>query len=176
MIRLDCCLELPPPPWLAKLTSLRAAAAPLIGLATLVMFFVLACEPSSPVEIAFERWHGGNSDIYVMSADGSGQTRLTDNPVLDGSPSWSPDGGRIAFESLRDGNSEIYVMNADGSGKTRLTDDPEFDGAPSWSPDGDRIAFESLRDENTEIYVMNSDGSGQTRLTDDPESDGSPSW
>ena len=76
-------------PWWAKLTSLRAAA-PRIGLATLVMLFVLACEPPSPSDIAFERWHDGNSEIYGMSADGSGQTRLTNNPVLDGSPSWSP--------------------------------------------------------------------------------------
>ena len=132
-----------PRPWLARLTSLRAAA-PRISLATLVMFFVLACEPSSPSDIAFESLRDGNFEIYVMNADGSGQTRLTNNPVLDGSPSWSPDGGRIAFESLRDGNVEIYVMNADGSGQTRLTNDPAFDGSPSWSPDGGRIAFESL--------------------------------
>ena len=52
----------------------------------------------------------------------------------DGTPSWSPDGGRIAFSSARDGNSEIYVMNADGSGQTRLTDDPENDREPSWAP------------------------------------------
>ena len=123
-----------PQPWWAKLTSLRAAAAPRIGLATLGMFSALACEPPSPSDIAFERWHDGNSEIYGMSADGSGQTRLTNNPVLDGSPSWSPDGGRIAFDSLRDENPEIYVMNADGSGQTRLTDDPEYDGSPSWSP------------------------------------------
>ena len=77
--------------------------------------------------------------------------------MLDGSPSWSSDGGRIAFDSLRDGNGEIYVMNADGSGQTRLTDDPGFDGSPSWSPDGSRIAFQSFRDgdANPEIYVMN---------------------
>ena len=79
----------PRPQW-AKLTSLRAAAAPRIGLATLVMFLVLACEPPSPSDITFERWHNGNSEIYGMSADGSGQTRLTDNPATDESPSWSP--------------------------------------------------------------------------------------
>ena len=68
-----------------------------------------------------------------MNADGSGQTRLTDNPADDGRPIWSPDGSRIAFASDRDGNWEIYVMNADGSGQTRLTDNPAWDFSPSWS-------------------------------------------
>ena len=83
-----------------------------------------------------------------MNADGSGQTRLTDNQAGASDPSWSPDGRRIAFVSYRDGNREIYVMNADGSGQTRLTDNPAWDISPSWSSDGTRIAFYSDRDGN----------------------------
>ena len=49
-----------------------------------------------------------------MNADGSNQTRLTDNTALDLVPSWSPDGSKIIFMSTRDGNQEIYVMDADG--------------------------------------------------------------
>ena len=37
------------------------------------------------------------SKIYVMNADGSGQTRLTYTSPFDYAPSWSPDGRRIAF-------------------------------------------------------------------------------
>ena len=33
---------------------------------------------------------GMNFEVYVMNADGSGQTRLTDNPAEDAFPSWSP--------------------------------------------------------------------------------------
>jgi hypothetical protein len=41
-------------------------------------------------KIAFHSDRDGNYEIYVMNADGSGQTRLTDNPAIEGSPAWSP--------------------------------------------------------------------------------------
>ncbi len=125
---------------------------------------------------------GGGREIYVMNADGSGQTRLTSNPAIDTNPQWSPDGTRIVFNSDRlDSNHEIYVMKADGSEPpTRLTYNPADDAGPSWSPDGTLIAFNSNRDGNTEIYVMKADGTEQTNLTNDPVSDAyddaAPDW
>jgi Tol biopolymer transport system component len=116
-------------------------------------------------------------EIWVMNADGSGQTRLTSPPGLNGGATWSPDGARIAFVSLRDGNSDIYVMNADGTGQTRLTISPAADGSPSWSPDGIKIAFISTRDNSDgEIYVMNADGTGVTRLTDNGATEREAAW
>ena len=44
----------------------------------------------SDTKIAFNSTLGKNSDVYVMKADASGQTRLTDDPAWDGDPSWSP--------------------------------------------------------------------------------------
>jgi len=116
------------------------------------------------------------TEIYVMNADGSEQTRLTNNQASDFGPAWSPDGKRIAFASNLDGNYEIYVMNADGSGQTRLTNNQADDYDLAWSPDGNRIAFASNLDGNYEIYVMNIDGSGQTRLTNNQASDFYPAW
>ena len=87
-------------------------------------------------KIAFSSDRDGNGEIYVMDADGSNLTRLTNNPANDGffGVAWSPDGTRIAFVSERDGNWEIYVMNADGSGLSRVTDNLAVDQNPAWSP------------------------------------------
>jgi Tol biopolymer transport system component len=124
------------------------------------------------------------NEIFVMNADGSGITKLTDQPgagsVL---PTWSPDGRRIAFQRYTFGSPgsgitavDIYAMNADGSNVVRLTDDPGFALGPSWSPDGSRIAFSSGRDGDEELYVMNADGSNPRRLTFNPGSDQQASW
>ena len=97
---------------------------------------------ASTPRIAFHSNRDGNWEIYVMNADGSGQTRLTDNPARDIRPSWSPDGRHIAFSSDRDDPDSddndrimsIYVMNVDGSDETRLTDNSATDHASDWSP------------------------------------------
>jgi TolB protein len=119
-----------------------------------------------------EGWE--EQDIYVMNADGTGQTQLTTSSLRDNYPAWSPDGSKIAFSSDRHdpGELDIYVMNADGTGQVRLTDSGHNAG-PAWFPDGSKILFTSNRDGRAEVYVMNADGTEQVRLTNHPEGE---SW
>ena len=106
----------------------------------------------------------------------SSRVNLTQDPAVDTSPAWSPDGTRIAFRSERDGNPEINLMEADGSNPVRLTFDSGNDDELTWSPDGQKIAFLTDRDGNNEIYVMNADGSGPVSLTQGLQADYSPAW
>jgi Tol biopolymer transport system component len=132
--------------------------------------------PGANGKIAFTSERDGNPEIYVMNADGSAPTRLTNNMAGDYGPAWSANGEKIAFNSDRDGNHEIYVMNADGSAQTNLTNNTAADYYAHWSPDGMKIAFTSERDGNPEIYVMNADGSAPTRLTNNTALDEAPDW
>ncbi len=54
---------------------------------------------------------------YVMGADGSGKSRLTQHG---GQSVWSPDGRMIAVSSGHDGTAAIHVVHADGSGSRRI--------------------------------------------------------
>jgi len=107
--------------------------------------------------IAFLSRRDGNTEVYVVMADGSGQRRLTRNARFFATPTWSPDGRKIAYEGGRDGNNGVYIVTADGNWGWRLARDG---GAPTWSP-GRRIAFVSGR----KVYVTNADGSEHRILT-----------
>jgi hypothetical protein len=73
-----------------------------------------------------------DTELFVMNADGSDITQLTDNSVEDFAPSWSPDGTRIVFCSKRDGENELYIMDADGSNIVQLTDRDGTSCFPIW--------------------------------------------
>ena len=74
----------------------------------------------------------GDLEIFTIESDGSDQTQLTRNEVLDSSPVWSPNGKRIAFVSHLHGRDQIFTMEVDGSGQSRLTNNEANDTGPAW--------------------------------------------
>jgi hypothetical protein len=109
-------------------------------------------------------------DLYVMNADGTDITRLTDLPGDETQPAWSPDGDRIAYSWDDLGNPRfrtgISVVNADGTGSTELVSraNEELYG-PAWSPDGSRLAFQNVT--RSLMFVMDPDGADITELHPD---------
>jgi Tol biopolymer transport system component len=135
-----------------------------------------AVAPSGPGLIAFTSWRDGNEEVYVMNADGSGQTNLSRNPASDHWPCWSPDGTQIAYFSDRDGENHQYVMYRDGSGQTRFTPQSWGDCHAPVSPDGTRILSVSDHDGDWEIYVTGLEGDEPRNLTNSPRGDHEPAW
>ncbi|MGQ0798174.1 MAG: alpha/beta fold hydrolase [Methanobacteriota archaeon] len=83
-----------------------------------------------------------NFDVYVVPAKGGEPRRLTDHPMDDKSPRWSPDGRRIAFLSNRDRDREnVFLVDASGGPATQLTAFDDIVHEIAWRPDGDAIAF-----------------------------------
>mgnify|MGYP000176890382 FL=1 len=85
----------------------------------------------------------GNSDLYLVSLDGSVRKQLTTSPAADFGGVWSPDGKSIAFLSTRDGAPQIYVIALSGGEARKITDIEGGVSNLSWSPDGAHFAFTS---------------------------------
>ncbi|MDO8636273.1 MAG: hypothetical protein Q7R34_08540, partial [Dehalococcoidia bacterium] len=76
----------------------------------------------------------GKNQIYVMNADGSGQTQITSDTFNIHDPAWSPDGAYIAFVADHSGVSELVIIRPDGTGRTRVNRVAEMVKNPAWRP------------------------------------------
>lgn len=85
-------------------------------------------------QIVYEREVDGKGDIWLMSADGSGQRPLIVNDLDDFGPNWSPDGRRIAFVRALPTGNQIYVANSDGKDPHVLAPSEGGQAVPGWQP------------------------------------------
>ena len=119
--------------------------------------------------IAFVSLRDGNAEIYVMNADGTGASRVTNDLQPDGRPAFTPDGQSLVFHSARTaGRQQIWTVNLDGTGLTQLTRD-SVNSTPTVSPDGQTIAYVSTRNKDSDIWLMARDGSNQRQFTRSPQ-------
>jgi Tol biopolymer transport system component len=126
---------------------------------------------------------GGDYDLFVMNADGTGRRQLTANDYDEDVASWSPDGRRIVFDrwfGYEPFDADIVTVRVDGSGEDNLTESPGIlDRQPSWSPDGREIAFSSANDvigEFGNLYTIRPDGSHRRQLTASVNDEEMPVW
>jgi TolB protein len=133
--------------------------------------------PKTGQQVAFVSDRGGIPQLYIMSADGSGQSKV-DLPdmgyVID--PAWSPNGQLLAFSWRRpNGNYDIYVMEIVTHQLVELTRDVGRNERPSWAPDGRHLVFESTRTGTRQIWSMLADGTEARQLTTQGQNE-SPNW
>jgi TolB protein len=83
----------------------------------------------------------GNVEIFVMNRDGTNRRRVTNHPMADVTPTWSPSGNQIAFVSDRTGTPQIYLVDVDGTGLRKISTESYCD-RPTWSaPPLNEIAY-----------------------------------
>jgi Tol biopolymer transport system component len=98
--------------------------------------------------------NAGQRDIHTVAADGSdaasGGVAVTNDPVVDWSPAWAPDGKFLYFSSARGGTMNLWRAPIDEkSGRPLGEPVPMFtpsswSGEVSFARDGSRFVFASL--------------------------------
>lgn len=95
----------------------------------------------------------GNSQIYLVRADGSNLRRVksTASGGIDTEPNFSPDGRYLLFTSDRGGSAQIYRAPVDGGAVERITFGEGSNYSPRYSPDGKSFVF--AHRENGKFYI-----------------------
>lgn len=82
------------------------------------------------------------TNLFVMNADGSGLTQLTNHTGNDGGRiSWSPDSTQLVFSTQRidHPDSEVHTVNVDGTADTNITNNPAADLFPDWGAQSTQV-------------------------------------
>jgi TolB protein len=125
--------------------------------------------------IAFVSDVGGQSELTLIEADGSGLRRpLPGFPVDEAG--WSPNGSGLVLVSPATGNGDLYWVDPAGENLRRLTEAELPDWAPLWAPNGRRLAYVSGVGAEADIYLVDADGGERRRLTENAVWDYPRSW
>lgn len=113
--------------------------------------------------IAFAANPRGNYDIFVMNADGSGQTAVAASPADETEPAWLPDGAGLAF------TRDDVLWAIDLATKTERRVLPDFSrshGLSDFTPGGGLAAFTGKRLFGWDVFIADLARGTATPLTD----------
>ncbi len=84
-----------------------------------------------------------DTDVWMVSWDGTTNLRLTSTPDAESSPRWSPDGKYLSFTSSRQEGrgAQVWLLDRRGGEAQRLTEVRGGVSSYSWSPDSKRLVF-----------------------------------
>ncbi len=134
---------------------------------------------TSSTELAFVSNRSGNSEIFVMDADGANQRAATANRSINNFPSWSPSGDAIVYTSYRTQTRPMLYLSTRGQGKPgrilgRLSEMAQYRAV--FAPNGKEVGIVMSPKGSTEIYRVGLNGQSLQRLTDNRSIDISPTW
>jgi|GEM_PF-2044033 len=102
----------------------------------------VAMQAISPDGRFIAYFNGGErqEDLFIISSDGTGRRRITNDAAKDRGPKWLGDGDRLSFYSDRNGKHRAWTIDTDGGGLELLAENDLGFSLPLVSPDGKFVA------------------------------------
>lgn len=108
-------------------------------------------------KLVFDKWWDNvetNGEIMVMDLSSRVITRLTDNDVYDGYPTWFPDSRHVLYSSEVNGVFKLFRLNTETGEREQLTFGSGNDQRGDVAHDGSRIVFNRNVNNSIEIYEL----------------------
>jgi Tol biopolymer transport system component/DNA-binding winged helix-turn-helix (wHTH) protein len=130
-----------------------------------------------PARVVFADLSDGNTEIFSITLDGTGRRNLTNNPLRDVGPAFSPETNAMFFTRDAFGEAKLYRLDVDGR-QERVTDQKGHEISPAVSPDGSRLAYAADRSSvGLDIYVRElKNAESERRLTSLKFHDSAPAF
>jgi len=106
----------------------------------------------------------GNTELWIMNRDGTGQKQLTNDSHLKYAPAVSPNGRYVVFVS-QSGGVHLWRVDLDSSNLVQLTNG-NYDNSPRISPDGQWVVYSSYRSGKLMLWKVPIGGGEPTQLTE----------
>lgn len=107
----------------------------------------------------------GNTEVWIMNADGSNQKQLTNDARIKYTPVVSSDNRYIVYGTSQ-GGGDLWRINIDGSNPTLLTGKGADEGNPDISPDGKWVVYSAWALGKLALWRMPIEGGEVKQLTD----------
>ncbi|MDW8319769.1 MAG: DPP IV N-terminal domain-containing protein [Armatimonadota bacterium] len=143
----------------------------------------LAWSPDSK-SLVFASERDGTTSLYLVTSDDPDEPRLrrtaklkterlTNSPLPDTSPVFSPDGKKLAF---RRGNGDLMLLDMETKQESAILRHWNL-GRFVWSPDSRWLAYEMEDNEyNSDIYILSVADGKSVNISRHPNNDINPSW
>lgn len=118
--------------------------------------------------VVFVSGRTGPVELYIMDADGTNVSTLTDYETsalgYRSDPDWSPDGRLVAYQDRVNGVFQIRTIPAGGGSAKPLTSEGENE-QPSWAPDSRHLVFTSNRTGSRQLWILDTESFRLRQLT-----------
>jgi Tol biopolymer transport system component len=106
-------------------------------------------------QVAFGGYRDGRFDIFAADVASDEVTRITDDELFDGAPTYSPDGRSIVLTTVVAEHGKLFRIDLDNPGERhQLTFGESNETDATYSPDGKRLYFTSDRNTADNIYGL----------------------